>query len=298
MLSGAGADDAGGRDCHFAADFADGGSGGGTQKRGRSSGVPQQLTHPAPDGTRHAACAAGGVQNHLRRPGAPRNALVSGDGAIHADFSACRGRGALCLPVGAGFPPGVSAYRGFRRFAAHPPGHGRIHRDRNRARPARHHPPIAPAQPGDGHDRLRPPEPLLRGHPPQEPRRCPHGYSPPETRRKRHRLLCDAQGSRAGLRQADSRGHRRDALSRGTKRRGAQGESGEISVRHLPGDGRDERVRHGHRQIQRAVCHPLPNAALDGGVLSGGRARRTRRRGGGVHPAVQRVGHFHREVDD
>ena len=91
MLSGAGADDAGGRDCYFAADFADGGSGGGAQKRGRSSCVPQQLTHPAPDGTRHAAGAAGRVQNHLRRPGAPRNALVSGDGAIHADFSACRG---------------------------------------------------------------------------------------------------------------------------------------------------------------------------------------------------------------
>lgn len=35
--------------------------------------------------------AAGRVQNHLRRPGAPRNALVSGNGAIHADFSACRG---------------------------------------------------------------------------------------------------------------------------------------------------------------------------------------------------------------
>lgn len=50
-------------------------------------------------------------------------------------------------PSGAGFPPGVSAYRGFRRFAAHPPGHGRIHRDRNRARPARYHPPIAPANP-------------------------------------------------------------------------------------------------------------------------------------------------------
>ncbi len=29
------------------------------KKRGRSGGVPQQLTHPAPDGTRHAACAAG-----------------------------------------------------------------------------------------------------------------------------------------------------------------------------------------------------------------------------------------------
>ena len=54
-------------------------------------------------------------------------------------------------------------------FVDSPPGYGRIHRDRNRARPARYHPPIAPAKPGNGHDRLRPSEPLLRGHPPQEP---------------------------------------------------------------------------------------------------------------------------------
>lgn len=33
-----------------------------------------------------------------------------------------------------------------------------------------------------------------------KPRCCPHGYSPPETRRKRHRLLCNAQGGRTGLR--------------------------------------------------------------------------------------------------
>ena len=139
------------------------------KKRGRSSCVPQQFAHPAPDGARHAARAAGRVQNHLRRPGRLETPSFQ-TMAQSMPISLLAVDEAHCVSQwGAGFPPGVSAHRGFRRFAAHPPGHGRIHRDRNRARPAGHHPPIAPAKPGNGHDRLRPPEPLLRGHPPKEP---------------------------------------------------------------------------------------------------------------------------------
>ena len=53
-------------------------------------------------------------------------------------------------------------------------------------------------------------------------------------------------------------------------------------VRHLrgDGDGRDHRLRHGHRQAGRPLRRPCRPAQVDRGLLSGNRPRRPRRRAG------------------
>ena len=56
--------------------------------------------------------------------------------------------------------------------------------------------------------------------------------------------------------------------------RGAQPRAGGVPPRRRRRRGRDGRVRHGHRQVQRPLRHPPRHAALDRGLLPGDRPRR------------------------
>ena len=53
-------------------------------------------------------------------------------------------------------------------------------------------------------------------------------------------------------------------------------------------NGRHQRLRHGHRQVQRELCHPLQHAQEHRRLLSGGRPGRAGRPAGGLHPALFR----------
>ncbi len=67
-------------------------------------------------------------------------------------------------------------------------------------------------------------------------------------------------------------------VSRGSRRRTSAHRAGRVHDREGARDRRDERVRHGHRQTQRAARDSLRDARHARGVLSGSGARRTRRR--------------------
>ena len=66
-------------------------------------------------------------------------------------------------------------------------------------------------------------------------------------------------------------------LSRQAGRRGAPEESGRLPLRPRSDHGGDQRLRHGHRQAQRPVRHPLQYAQGSGELLSGGGPRGPRR---------------------
>mgnify|MGYP000562075211 FL=1 len=88
------------------------------------------------------------------------------------------------------------------------------------------------------------------------------------------------------------RHHRRRLPWRYERRRTREGAT---RFRHRPcARGRGHQcVRHGHRQIQRAVRHPPQHARIHRSVLPGGGSRRTRRRTKPLHAVVERIGHRH-----
>jgi ATP-dependent DNA helicase RecQ len=67
------------------------------------------------------------------------------------------------------------------------------------------------------------------------------------------------------------------ALPRRPRRRGARREPGPLPARGRRRDGRDDRVRHGHRQARRALRRPPRPAQEHRGLLPGDRPRRPRR---------------------
>ena len=93
---------------------------------------------------------------------------------------------------------------------------------------------------------------------------------------------------RAALRGAAGARHPGHTVPRGPLRGGAAAKPGGLPVRPLPGDGGHQRLRHGHRQVQRQLCHPLQHAQERGGLLPGGWAGRTGRGEGGVRPPLLR----------
>ena len=96
--------------------------------------------------------------------------------------------------------------------------------------------------------------------------------------RRRHRLLPVAQEGRRDRRLAERRGHHRAAVPRRARRRRAPAPPGPLPARGRHRDGRDHRLRHGHRQARRALRRPPRPAEEHRGLLPGDRPRRPRRR--------------------
>ena len=103
-------------------------------------------------------------------------------------------------------------------------------------------------------------------------------------RRRRHRLL-----PVRGLGREDRRVPRRPTASPRCRttpawtRATRAAQPGTLPARGRHGDGRDDRVRHGHRQARRALRRPPRPAEVRRGLLPGDRPRRPRR------PAVHRL---------
>ncbi len=108
-------------------------------------------------------------------------------------------------------------------------------------------------------------------------------------RRRRHRLLPVAQAGRGDRPDPERARHQGPALSRGPGRRGAPGQPGPLPARGWHRDGRDHRLRHGHRQAGRALRRPPGHAQEHRRLLPGDRPRRPRRPAGcrldGLWPA-------------
>ena len=70
------------------------------------------------------------------------------------------------------------------------------------------------------------------------------------------------------------------ALSCRARAAGPRAQPGRLRRLRGDGDGRDHRLRHGHRQARRALRRPCRHPQVDRGLLSGDRPRRPRRRAG------------------
>ena len=255
-------DDAG----HLAAHLADEGSGRGAHGRGRPGGVYQQL-----------ALAARQLRDVYRRAysGEYRLLYVAPERLGRAGFSCNAGaddlhpahrrrRGALHLPVGAGFPSELSGDRRFHRRAPAAPRDGaRSPRRRRREVQEDIVRLLEPAR-----TRLR----EVTGF--DRPNLYFEVQQPARQGRDAPRRLCASAAGRCGIvycatraavervcAAAAGRGHRRPrATTRDwTTRSGGAIRTTSCSTGRTVMVG-DERLRHGHRQVQRQLRHPLQHA--------------------------------------
>ena len=167
------------------------------------------------------------------------------------------------------------AARALSRRAAH-----RAHRHRRRPHARRHHRAAAAA----GRARLR-----------QQLRPAEHPLHASSRRTTRARSCCASSATSTRATPASStarsrkkveetadwlneRGHHRAALPRRARRRRAPAPPGPLPARGRHRDGRDDRLRHGHRQARRALRRPPRPAEEHRGLLPGDRPRRPRRR--------------------
>ena len=153
--------------------------------------------------------------------------------------------------------------------------------DRDAAGGGGHRDPARAARPGAGGDRVRPPQPLLRGRPVRD-----QGGRPPRDRpgpgrsggAARDRLRGHAQRVRQARHPAGPRARRAGGdLPRRPRARAARRGAAALHVRRVAGGGGDQRVRHGRRQGRRAHGLPRERPGLARGLLPGGRPRGARR---------------------
>ena len=218
-----------------------------------------------------------GSRPRVRRPSARRR-----------DRPLRRRRGALRQPVGPRLPSRVlPARRG--REGARRPLDLRRDGDRDAAGRARHRESTRAPRPGQDHDRVRPPEPLLRRRPGrlrEGEGGCDPGAVERAGRAAGDRLRGHAQEDRGdgGLARARARAPRPD-LPRRDGARGARRRPARLHVGRDPGRRRDQRVRDGGRQGRRADGDPRGRPVLARGLLPGGRQRRPRRPPVALRPA-------------
>ena len=301
VLSGPGTAAAGADPGGVPADLPDEGSGGGPRT---AWGFPRLILNSALDAqaVSQAVCradSAGDAQTDLRRPGAAAD--QEGFLALVQEPKICPGgggRGPLHLPVGPGLPAQLSEDRGVcgplcpggRCWRpSPPPPRAEVREDIL--------PPAGAAGPGEWWSRastgrtsifeVQQPSGQAAGASTALVRasagtRAALSTAPPGRRwRRSAQLLCGA-------------GHLRHPLPRGAVRGGAPAESGRtFSSTGKAGDGGHQRLWHGHRQVQCALCHPLQHAQEFGGLLSGGRPGGPGRGGGGVHPPLRAGGCGH-----
>ena len=243
----------------------------------RSSGRTRRRARPA---LRRARAAA--------RP-RHRGAAAARHAQRHRDR-----RGALRVAVGPRLPPRLPRARRPRRAVPRCAAHG-AHRDRDARRRTRSSPSGSHLDDGEALRReLRPPQHPVphraEGRPAQAARRLHPRRSP---RVGRHRLRAQPQVGRADGRLSRGAGRRRAAVPRGPPRRGARGEPVALPPRRRRRHGRDDRVRHGHRQARRALRRPHRPAEVGRGLLPGDRSCGSRRRAvgrlDGVRPRRRRA---------
>ena len=97
-----------------------------------------------------------------------------------------------------------------------------------------------------------------------------------------------ARAPRRVAAQLDRGRHSRPPLSRRTDAQGARRAPGTFPARRSARHLRHHRLRHGHQQAQRPLCHPLRSAQEHRGLLPGNRPRRTRRPARRMPAALQR----------
>ena len=193
---------------------------------------------------------------------------------------AARGRrSALHQRVGPRLPAELSAHRAGAR-EARLAADRRAHGDGDAARAHGHRRAAQARVADDDHHRIRSQESVAITC-------CPtkndHGQGrrarPPAAveRGTRRRLRVDAKGRRAHRAAARPGAHSGRRVSRRPGRRSAPRRAGRVHDREGARDRRDERVRHGHRQAERAARAALRHARHARGVLPGGGPRRPRR---------------------
>ncbi len=259
LLSGTGAAFAGHHHRGVPAGQPDEGSGGSAGAGGRGGGFSEQQPDRQPEGADAAPRPGGLVQDHLCGTGAAGDAGLPAVRAGAADQHGHGGRGALHQPVGTGLPPQLSAHQGICGQPAQPPGHRRVHCHRHRPCAGGYPHPSGAASTLRGDHQLRPPQPVLRD---------PAGAAQPKaqgaagTGAQRgqscgHRVLQHhPAGGRDGAAAAEPQ-HPGGSLPRKAGCGHPAAESGRFSLRPGTGDGCHQCFRHGHRQAQRAVRHPL-----------------------------------------
>ena len=202
---------------------------------------------------RSSARSAGEVRDALRRARAVRDARVRRPAGEARDRALRRRRGALRQPVGARLPPRVLPPRRCRASSSARARSSPRRRPRRRRWPLDVARRLGPARPGADHDRLRPPQPLLRRRPGRlgrarsarrrwrccaSPTRCRRSSTRERARRPTRRRAgsrassaCPCRAYHAGM----EREPRAEAQRRVHERRGA-------------GRRRHQRVRDGRRQ--------------------------------------------------
>ena len=193
---------------------ADGRPGARASGRRHTRRLPQFHAHARAAVHRAAPRAGRRLPDHVCGAGAAGRSAVPRIRAKGGHPARRRGRGALRVPVGPGFPPVVSDHRRLHRAAAEPSRRGGVHGHGHRARARRHRAPARPARPLRGGHGLRPPEPVLRrGAARSEAQdRAHRRLRVGACGRQRHRVLLHPQGHRQGARRAAGGGHPRRAL--------------------------------------------------------------------------------------
>ena len=196
----------------------------------------------------------------------------------NARVVAGRRRGALHLPMGLRLPALLSAYRAAAGAAARHAGPRADRFGDARGRRGHHAPPEVPQA-------ARPPHEFRAGEP--ELCRAAHRGQARSTaahRRKRARpghRLCPHPGKGRNDRGFSERArHSGRILSRRHELPDALRASGRVDQRNDARHGRNQRIRHGDRQGRRPFRRALRCLRLARGILSGGRARGTRRQTG------------------
>ena len=208
----------------------------------------------------------------------------------------------------------------FRHRARHgkparAPARRRLHRDRH-ARGARGHNRTAQAaRPLLAHDRLRPRKPILPRRAPRRQKRRDDALRRPVPARLGDNLLLHAQPHASGIIYCSTRKTVEEVCERLRKK-------GVKAVRYHAGlsdaerarnqeefihdrapvmvatnrHGRDKRLRHGHRQVQRPLRPALQHAAEPRRLLPGGGARGPRRAALRLPALLRRARRSHREI--
>src|SRR5688500_8838996 len=170
--------------------------------------------------------------------------------------------------MGPRFSPGIPAAGVVARSSPGGAGDG-TDGDRHETCPGRYCPAFATAGGAVLRGEFQPAEPFLPGGTKATAGRIDSGVSRATTGRERHYLLSEPQKRRKPCGTTSRLGRGGAPLSCGPAGRGAGAEPGALSPRRRPGDLRDDRVRDGDQQTERAFRDSLRSAEEHRRILPG-----------------------------